>query len=192
VYGKGRQMSDEQRSDRIEQDAGEEPDRVRETAIAYLEPFPWADVLALEANLATMETADTLRKAIARFIEPFGYELGPPRYLVVRAVYLAKDGRLSLGDIARVTGATTTNVTNLVDSLERDGWLTRQASASDRRVTYVELTPEGRERCGRLFPAVARFTSELFSCLDQEEQEDLVSTLLKLRRAAERHLAGEI
>ena len=166
-------------------------DRVHETILGYAEPFPWADFVALEANLAVMETADALRKAIARYIEPFGFGLGPPRYLVVRAIYLAAAGRLSLGEIARFTGATPTNVTNLVDGLEREGWLTRQTNPLDRRVTYVELTPEGRERCGRLLPAVARFTGDLLRVAGKDEQQALIKTLAKLREAAEGRQSGE-
>jgi len=166
-------------------------DRVHGMIMGYLNQFPWADVVALEANLAVMETAEALRKAIARFIAPFGFAPGPPRYLVVRAIFLSKDGRLSLGEIAQRTGATTTNLTNLVDSLERDGWVVRQANPLDRRVTYVELTPQGKERCALMLPAVARYTSELLGCLTQDDQRNLIEALAKLRRAAEARLAGE-
>ena len=173
------------------QEFGQAEDRVKELVQGYLEPFPWADVLALEANLAVMETADALRKAIARFIAPLDLSLGPPRYLVVRAIFLAQGGRLSLSEVARRTGATTTNVTNLVDGLERDGWVARQTNPRDRRVTYVTLTPEGHERCGRLLPAVARYTSDLLSVLSRQEQSELIGTLAKLRRRAEEWQSAE-
>ena len=153
--------------------------------MGYVDQFPWADIVALEANLAVMETGDALRKAIARAIEPFGFNLGPPRYLVVRAIFLAEAGRLSLSEVAKRVGATTTNVTNLIDGLERDGWVERQANPADRRVTYVQLTPEGRERCERLIPATARFTSQLFAGLTDDEKTGLIATLQKLRRIAD-------
>jgi DNA-binding MarR family transcriptional regulator len=153
--------------------------------MGYVDQFPWADIVALEANLAVIETGDALRRAIARAIEPMGFNLGPPRYLVVRAVFLAQNGRLSLSEIAKRIGVTTTNVTNLIDGLERDGWVERQVHPSDRRVTYVQLTEAGRERCSRLIPATAQFTSQMFAGLTDEEKTSLISTLQKLRRMAD-------
>jgi DNA-binding MarR family transcriptional regulator len=160
-------------------------DRLHQLVMGYLDQFPWADVVALEANLAVMATGDALRKAIARSIEPFGFNLGPPRYLVVRAIFLAEDGRLSLSETAKRVGVTTTNLTNLIDGLERDGWVARQANPTDRRVTYVALTETGRERCQELIPATARFTSQLFSALTDEEKQGLIRVLQKLRRIAD-------
>ena len=153
--------------------------------MAYLDQMPWADVVAIEANLAVMGTGAALGRAMARAIEPFGFNLGPPRYAVVRVIFLAEGGRLSLTEIARRVGVTTTNITNLIDGLERDGWVERQASEADRRVTYVQLTELGRERCGQLIPATARFTSQLFAGLTDEEKQGLIRTLQKLRKIAD-------
>jgi len=165
--------------------AGESGDRVHDLVLSYLHEFPWADIPALEANLALHETSNALQRALGQFIAPVGYALGPPRYLVVRAIFLEETGRLSLSEIAKRIGVTTTNVTNLIDGLEREGWVERQANPADRRVTYVQLTPSGKERCAQLIPATARFTSELFGVLQDEEKTQLISILGKLRRIAE-------
>ena len=163
----------------------DDPKRQHALAVAYLDKLPWADVVALEANLAVMGTGAALGRAMARAIEPFGFNLGPPRYAVVRVIFLSEDGRLSLTEIARRVGVTTTNITNLIDGLERDGWVERFTSPSDRRVTYVQLTAQGKERCDELIPATARFTSQLFAALSDEEKASLIATLQKLRRIAD-------
>jgi DNA-binding MarR family transcriptional regulator len=163
----------------------ESGDRVHDLVLSYLSQYPWADVQALEANLALHETSNALQRALGRFIAPFGFALGPPRYLVVRAIFLEQTGRLSLSEIAKRVGVTTTNVTNLIDGLERDGWVERQANPADRRMTYVQLTDSGRERCAQLIPATARFTSDMFSSLTDEEKTQLIAILGKLRTLAE-------
>jgi DNA-binding MarR family transcriptional regulator len=172
-------------SPRRNESAGEPGDRVHDLVVSYLNQFAWADVAALEANLALHETANALQRALARFIQPYGFALGPPRYLVVRAVFLAEAGRLSLSEIAKRIGVTTTNVTNLIDGLERDGWVERQANPADRRMTYVQLTELGKERCGQLIPATARLTSDLFDVLTGDEKQQLIAILAKLRTVAE-------
>jgi DNA-binding MarR family transcriptional regulator len=172
-------------SHRRNEAAGQPGDRVHELVLSYLSQFPWADLPALEANLALHETANALQRALARFISPYGFALGPPRYLVVRAVFLAEAGRLSLSEIAKRIGVTTTNVTNLIDGLERDGWVERQANPADRRMTYVQLTDMGKERCSQLIPATARLTSDLFDVLTEDEKQQLITILGKLRQVAE-------
>lgn len=164
---------------------GETGDRVHDLVAGYTQKMPWADLAALEANLALHTTSTALQRALARFITPFGYALGPPRYLVVRAIFLEQSGRLSLSEIAKRVGVTTTNVTNLIDGLERDGWVERQANPADRRMTYVQLTAFGQENSAQLIPATARFTSDLFSTLTDEEKAQLIATLAKLRRIAD-------
>jgi DNA-binding MarR family transcriptional regulator len=52
-------------------------------------------------------------------------------------------------------------------------------------MTYVQLTDSGRERCAQLIPATARFTSDMFSTLTDEEKTQLISILGKLRTLAE-------
>lgn len=155
-----------------------------ELAQRYRERFPWADSEAVLLNVRLFESFLAMRHSLGRFMAPFGLGLGPARFLVVRAIYMAEQHRLSLSEIARSLRVTSTNVTSLVDGLERDGWVTRVASANDRRVTFAQLTPEGKSKCERLIPEVARFTEEIFSSFSAEERAELNRLLVKLRHAA--------
>ena len=62
----------------IDAHAPDDPKRQHALAMAYLDKLPWADVVALEANLAVMGTGAALGRVMARAIEPFGFNLGPP------------------------------------------------------------------------------------------------------------------
>jgi DNA-binding MarR family transcriptional regulator len=58
---------------------------------------------------------------------------------------LAEGGEaLPLSELAGKLGCVRSNMTQLIDRLEKDGWVRRAADADDRRVQRATLTPAGR------------------------------------------------
>ena len=49
--------------------------------------------------------------------------------------------------LAAEIGADKTRIIAVLDQLQRDGLITREADPADRRVNLLSLTPEGRRRC---------------------------------------------
>ena len=74
---------------------------------------------------------------------------------LARFDYLAQlyrhGGGLRMRDLSRFLMVTGGNVTGLTDELERDGFVVRESSPTDRRSWIVQLTPRGR----RCFEAMA-------------------------------------
>ena len=64
------------------------------------------------------------------------------------------------------------NVTTVIDNLERDGLVRRERGANDRRVQLVSLTPKGDELIRRILPVhVSRITTVLGALSEQEQRE---------------------
>ena len=160
-------------------------DEPHETAERYAAAFEGVDALAVELNLAIVRASNMFSKAMRRRLEPLGYGLNAPRYLVLRTLYLSEDKRLPLSEIARRLGVSSTNLTTLIDVLERDGWVTRVMNEQDRRVTYAQLTVEGRDRCEVMLPRMLQLMDELVRDLSRDDQVKLVEILTKLRATAE-------
>ncbi|MEE8486336.1 MAG: MarR family transcriptional regulator [Acidimicrobiia bacterium] len=62
-------------------------------------------------------------------------------------------GVMRLSEVADQVGLSRSATTRLIDRLERDGLVERRACGTDRRGTYVGLTPQGEEtfrRAGRI------------------------------------------
>ncbi len=57
--------------------------------------------------------------------------------------YLANEEYITLTDIAKKMGHSTSAATELVDKLEKLGFVERVHSSSDRRKIYVQVTPKG-------------------------------------------------
>ena len=106
----------------------------------FYEQTPEGSLLATEAVMNTIRTADLLFDQIGRLLRPLGVSAAGGLVLGI----LRDHGRMppsEVGDRLQVTRAT---VTGVVDSLERRGFVTRSANPSDRRSLLLEITPEGR------------------------------------------------
>lgn len=67
-------------------------------------------------------------------------------YSLLVAVAEEPDGRMSAGDLADILGVTPSRLSHRLKKLEREGHVTRTASAGDARRVAVGITPQGRER----------------------------------------------
>ena len=93
-------------------------------------------------------------------------------------------GPMSLGQLCHKILRSGSNLTTIVDNLERDGLVTRVRDGADRRVQIAELTEKGRGLIALAFPAhVSRVTS-LMNHLTDEEQRELGRICRKLGTAA--------
>jgi MarR family 2-MHQ and catechol resistance regulon transcriptional repressor len=88
---------------------------------------------------------------------------------------------LLMGEIGRRLVVTKSNVTGLIDRLERQGLVLR-ADHRDRRATTVRLTDAGAKLLERTAPRHARWLAELTDCLAAREKRMLIRLLTKLRR----------
>lgn len=93
----------------------------------------------------------------------------------------AEDG-LTMGELGRQLVVSKSNVTGLVDRLERGGWA-RRFPATDRRATCVRITPAGAALLRQTAPAHAAALADLTAVLTDTEKEQLTHLLTKLRRA---------
>ena len=84
-------------------------------------------------------------------------------------------GPLSRRELAERLRCDPSNVTFLVDRLERKRLVTRMPAANDRRVRALSLTPTGRRARRRLISTVAR--SSMFSRLTTAQQRQLAELL---------------
>ena len=105
----------------------------------YHDQTPDANVLATEAVMNTIGTADLLFDRIGRLLRPLNVSSAGGLVLGL----LRDNGPLSPSEIGERLIVTRATVTGVVDSLERRGFVRRSPNATDRRRLLVEITPEG-------------------------------------------------
>jgi DNA-binding MarR family transcriptional regulator len=83
----------------------------------------------------------------------------------------------SFGELATLLRCDKTNITGLVDRLQRRGLLTRQPDPNDRRMTRVHLTHQGEEVTGRFQQAINTTLTTRFSSWPSSQRDSLVHLL---------------
>jgi DNA-binding MarR family transcriptional regulator len=150
----------------------------------YASRYDFAEADAIEVHQRLLATAEAVERAASRLVASFGSDKTRGRYGVMRVLYFAPEGRMSQNEIGQHMNTTPASVTYLVDSLERDNLVARRPHPTDRRVTWVELTPAGIEVCEELVPAMARHMTNLSAGFTPRERLQLNKLLAKLRAAA--------
>jgi len=67
----------------------------------------------------------------------------PPQFLILRELW-KKDG-LKSKFLSKITHTSRSTITGVVDTLERNGFVTRELNPNDRRSWLVKLTKKGRD-----------------------------------------------
>ena len=135
------------------------------------------EVLALNAFI---KLARSLSAVQARVIPPLQKEFGltESQFGVLEALYHL--GPLSQGQLCQKILRSGSNVTTVVDNLERDQLVTRERDHADRRVQMVQLTDLGRVRVSEALPVHVARISDAMSALTVGEQLELGRICRKL------------
>jgi len=139
----------------------------------------WGDD-AVPAMLATTSIMRAQQILMARLNEILdGFDLTFPRYEALMLLYLSSRGSLPLGKIGERLQVHRTSVTNLVDGLERSGYVERVPHDSDRRMMLAVITPAGRSVAGEATRALnaAQFATAPLTKADLETMTAVLRTL---------------
>src|SRR5579884_1669966 len=129
---------------------------------ALAQQYPDLDASATDAFLHLLRVADELYEARERSLSEQGISCG--RFAVLMQLW-DKEARRPLtrtpAELADVAGVTRATMTGLVDTLERDGFVRREPSPSDRRMMGVHLTPKGEKLLLDVLPSHFRLMGEM-------------------------------
>ena len=104
--------------------------------------------------------------------------LSPQRLRILSSIH--ERGPRIMSDLKTELGVTATNVTALVDSLEKDGLVVRRRHPTDRRATVIELSDKVMTQLSPRCTEYKEQVAELFSDLSDNECKAFVKTLEKL------------
>jgi MarR family transcriptional regulator, 2-MHQ and catechol-resistance regulon repressor len=75
------------------------------------------------------------------------------------------------------------SMTYVIDKLEKRNLVKRIESEGDRRITYVDLTEEGRTFFESIFKVHVQTLKDMYRVLEAEEQRDLIDLLKRIGQA---------
>jgi len=107
----------------------------------------------------------------------------PSQFAVLEALYHL--GSLTQGEVSIKVLKSGSNMTTVIDNLERDGLVRRERDAKDRRVINVHLTEAGSQKVDAVLPKHVGALVEEFSVLSASEQLTLGELCKKLGKRQE-------
>jgi len=129
------------------------------------------------ALLRLLRTAENLWNASRAL---FGrWDLSPSQFNVLNLLRDQPRG-LSQVQISRLLIMHRSNVTGLIDRLEKRGLLRRHASPGDRRAYRVVLTPAARQLLARILPGYYRLAEQAWDDLPVARVRQLLADLSHL------------
>jgi DNA-binding MarR family transcriptional regulator len=147
--------------------------------IKQTRPFPSPEV---EAYLNLARTFGLLACEMERFFKSYG--VSAAGYNVLRILNGAKrDGEEGLPtlEVAQRLVSPVPDVTRLIDRLLRDGLVTRDRGAEDRRVVYVAITTKAQTLLRKIEKPLAAHHKNGLGRLARADLKDLIRLLEKAR-----------
>ncbi len=141
-----------------------------------------------QALMQLLRTAETLWNASRRFFER--WDLSPSQFNVLNLLRSNPAG-LSQTDLSRQLIMHRSNVTGLVDRLEKRGLVQRKDVAADRRAYSVVLTPAGARLLRDILPRYYEGAAQAWEKLPAGRVPELITDLRLLAENADR-IAAEL
>lgn len=138
------------------------------------------ETAAHEAVLNVVVTANLLAKEGERLVGPFGITEAQFNVLMLLR-HQSEGGALDQTALGRMLVVNRSNVTGLVDRMEKAGLVVRSPDPSDRRVKRVSLTSKGRKAAESAGKPYFDRVEKVLKALSAEERRTLIHVLEKLR-----------
>ncbi len=152
-----------------------------ECLLKAAERFPGMEVSANEAFLNLLRTADLVFAEKGRCLSQMNLSQG--RFTVLMLLTQGCKGQEAAtpASLAEEAGVTRATMTGLIDTLERDGLVAREADPNDRRAVRVRLTESGQSFVEGMLPGYFRRVSAIITPLNEAERKTLVRLLQKIQ-----------
>ena len=153
--------------------------------------FPMMDPDAASVFMHLLRTADELYEVKADFMRSHNISNGRFTVLMLLSAAGSMEGESksnpprSPADLAEMAGVTRATMTGLIDTLEKDGLVWREADPNDRRAMLVHLTESGVEFSREMLPGYFRQVTAIMAPLGGAEKKQLLGLLTKGRHGIE-------
>jgi DNA-binding MarR family transcriptional regulator len=144
--------------------------------------YPELDITSVETCLAFLNTTADVYAALNAHFARYGLSMG--KFTLLMQLLYAPEQGLTPSECAERAKVTRATITGLLDGLERDDYIKRQPSSTDRRMLSVHLTEKGRQLLLNMLPDHFCRTSKLMSNLSYAEKLMFIELLGKVRTGA--------
>ncbi len=147
--------------------------------------FPDLDPSACAVFLNLMQAGDEAFRVVDAHLAEHNISQGRFMVLILLLDKLTNRPQVRTpAELAERSHVTRATMTGLIDTLERDGLVRRQADLTDRRQMSVSLTTKGHGLLDAILPKHFRRMATLMAPLNEQERQTLVQLLEKILHQA--------
>ena len=138
--------------------------------------FPKTD--AILAYMALRRTHDAIHREVSKKLAQ--WKLSVPKYGVLVRLYDYES--LPLSELSNQIFRANSNMTTLINRMEREGLVRRCNHGKDRRITEIRLTRKGRNLAPKVIAAYKPFLHQVLTeCITPQEQKILFSLCTRIQ-----------
>lgn len=130
-----------------------------------------------------INVSEAIIKAADRFFAKFGVTTA--QYDIL-AILKYSQRRLTQSDLGINRVVSRSNITGILDRLEKIGMVRREGSADDRRIKHISITKKGLDLIERVEDKYFENVKKLVWFLDEKDKKGLVEILDRLERGLRR------
>lgn len=131
---------------------------------------------SLSNLIGLMRAGDKLKQVIKKDVANYG--LNVTEFAVLELLY--HKGEQPTQHIAKRILIASSSTTYVLDKLVKKGFVSRRSCLEDKRVTYADITEEGRNLMADSFPKHEKTITDFFGVLDDNELQIMKQALKKL------------
>ena len=131
-----------------------------------------------DLTFSLLSAAQAVETRIENSLSPLGLSLAK---LNVLGILVGANSPLTLGELAQKLACVRSNVTQLVDRLESDGLVRREADPADRRSIRAVVTDAGRDRERAGSMALAKVQEDIAHILARFDSTHIETALSALK-----------
>jgi len=154
---------------------------------------PDLDPTACEAFLHLLRTGSEITHTVEAYLSEHNLTQGR-FFVLMQLMEVCKKSPVARtpAELAESSGVTRATMTGLIDTLEKDGLVTRQPDPKDLRMVSVNLTYKGEQVLLGVLPGHFRKMARMMGLLSEPDRKTLVSLLSKVLKAVEQEEAQNI
>lgn len=141
------------------------------------------DKLNNEAILKLVRVSEALVKAGDRFFSKYGVTTTQYDVLVILKY---SEKRVTQSDLGGHRVVSRSNITGIIDRLEKLGLVKREGSADDRRVKYIAITQKGRDLIKKVEDKYFDNLKQIVWFLDEKDKHELTEIIGRFEKGLKR------
>lgn len=138
-----------------------------------------------ETVLSLMLAGHTIRNEVQRQLVSQG--LSEKKIETLLLLKAADPAPLTPASLASHAEVSRSAMTDILDSMERKGWVMRERASDDRRQVFVKLSPAGAEALSQGTNVFVKATQFIVSGLDEEKRADFVTNCERMLNNCRRY-----